>query len=274
MDTSILHNGLITRLRNAGVVEACNARRMFFYLTPPMINERSNSLFKGPLHRDARGSIRFLIDLRWAGFFNQLGGPKGIISGELENQNQPHLFYGDDFVKKARNNLSYFLNRVQLKEQDRSFLRKDFNKKENQKEKLKCLLNRTRKEKSKDTMNNNFGSFKNENFEKFSIKSIECMAESKLQESEFVKNWRSDVHKSPFFNKWVESKLFVKWYYMNSGRNKKVDKNALSDSEHLLYLLHTDGIVSHEQGFMRSACELLFSDKDYLSVDEFIKKIP
>jgi len=33
------------------------------------------------------------------------------------------------------------------------------------------------------------------------------------------------------------------------------------------------GMTKNEKGFMKSACETIFPDKDYLTVEQFIKKL-
>lgn len=87
-----------------------------------------------------------------------------------------------------------------------------------------------------------------------------------------IKRWEKNPDAFPFFKEWVAGMLYVQYYAMKN-QNDRLDKNAQSDIQHLLYLKMADGIVSEEIYFMQSAYNDLYAPKgkQYYSVADLDK---
>ena len=96
------------------------------------------------------------------------------------------------------------------------------------------------------------------------------LSNSKIPKDRLVEYWTQHKERCPYFNKAVEGWLFTTWYFMATEPEPRIDVNAYEDIERLVYLMGLDGIVSNEKGFIKAACETLFPNKDFFTVEQFV----
>lgn len=84
-----------------------------------------------------------------------------------------------------------------------------------------------------------------------------------------IRRWERERWRCPFFNEWATGLLYTQFYAMRY-QSDPIDKGAQPDTEHLMYLLKADAILSEEKGFMRRAFEDLYAawGKRYLTIQE------
>ena len=87
-----------------------------------------------------------------------------------------------------------------------------------------------------------------------------------------IQKWVRNSTDCPYFNEWATGMLYLTYYSM--FRNHKLDENAQSDVQTLLYLNYADALISEEKKFIQHAYDDLYKPRNklYLSVDE-LKKI-
>lgn len=134
-------------------------------------------------------------------------------------------------------------------------------------------VNQKLKNSSMSRKDSKFSEFFNYNFEQTVIDTIKYRINSSVSKDVLVEYWKKHREICPYFNKFVEGWLFMAWHIMASRQDPKIDINAYEDIEHLIYLIGIDGIVSNEKRFIKTACNELFPDKDFLSVKQFMGKI-
>jgi len=280
LDTNVLDNESVSKLKDADLLGACNTGKFAFCFTPVLLKERSDFLLQGTMPETAKGPIQFLLSLRWQKFFNDLNGPGGILASELEGKlPSEYLFIN---FSQIRENLELVLQGGELsdrakKEVQRDKYRWSGQKQQNcaaYKEMRKQIDNHLRKNPSLTRKGSRFADFRDSNFEKTAIDKIQKSINSSIPRDKLIEFWKKNQTRCPYFNKFVEGELFKPWYFMSSQQDPKIDPNAYEDIEHLLFLNSVDGIVSNELGFMKTACQELFPDKDFMTVDQFISRIP
>lgn len=279
LDTNVLDNESVNKLRKAGLIEACHTGRVAFYFTPVLLKERLDFLLKGSILKTTEEPIQLLLSLRWQRFFNDLNGSEGILTSELEGKLPSEcLFINSSQIKE---NLAIVLQGGELSEGAKEEVQRDKDRWASQKQQ-NCIAYREMREQINDYRRKNpsstrkgskFLDFRNANFEKTAIDKIQKSINSNIPKDKLIEYWKLHQDRCLYFNKFVEGELFKPWYFMASEQEPKIDPNAYEDIEHLLYLNGADGIVSNEKRFIREACRELFPDKDFLTVDQFVDKL-
>lgn len=277
-NTSVLDEKTVKDLRRAGIVSACNSGCFAFYMTPVLLKERLHFAANGRIPQSAVEPIKLLIDLKWQKLFNGLGGSEGIYTQELEGKSQTEYLFidhcsikenlklildGGEFINEAKQEIGNDLKQWEVKKEINrdtyKLMRADVNRK-------------LQKDKKLSRKGSNFHSFLELNFEPTAIDKIQKSINSAISKNRLVEYWHKYKALCPYFNKFVEGWLFIPWYFMAVEQEPKIDPNAYEDIEHLIYLLGVDGIVSNEKGFMKVACKTLYPEKDFLPVEQFIKR--
>ncbi|WP_454063530.1 hypothetical protein [Candidatus Nitrospira salsa] len=276
LDTNVLRDDSVQQLKDVGLG---HSGRFAFYFTPVLLNERSNFLLKGAIPETARKSFEFLLSLRWQRFFNDLNGPGGIYTLELEGKlPSEYLFIPHLQIWK---NLTLVLQGGELDQVAKSAVQCERDRRSRQKQQNLILYREMREETTEYLRKNpstrregsKFSDFKDANFEKTAIDKIKNSINSQMTKETLIEYWNNKRQRCPYFNKFIEGQLYQAWYAMSTPAEPKIKPNDYEDIEHLVYLNFVDGIVSNEKGFMKDACLELFPEKDFLSVDEFLKKI-
>ncbi len=279
LDTNVLREDSVDRLKEAGLVEACESGRLAFYFTPVLLKERSDFLFLGSIPETAKKPFEFLLSLRWQRFFNDPNGIGGIYTLELEGKlPSEYLFTSHSQIKE---NLTLVLQGGELTQEAKSEVQRDMDRWSGQRQKNPIAYRKMREEINEHLRKNlslrregsKFLDFRAANIESIAIDKIKSSINSQMPKNALIEYWKKNRDRCPYFNKFIEGQLYQAWYAMATPAEPKIKPNDYEDIEHLVYLNSVDGIVSNERGFMRSACQELFPDKDFLSVDEFVDKI-
>jgi len=279
LDTSVLREDSVNKLIEAGLIEACHSGRFSFYFTPVLLKERSVFLLNGSIPESAKKSFEFLLSLRWQRFFNDLNGPEGIYALELEGKlPSEYLFISDSQI---RENLTLVLQGGELAQEAKTEVQRDMDRwiKQRQqnpiayKEMRQQIDEHLRKNPHLKRQGSKFSDFRGSNFEKMASDKIESSINSQMTKNTLIEYWKKNMKRCPYFNKFIEGQLYQAWYAMAATTDPKIKPNDYEDIEHLVYLNSVDGIVSNEKGFMKVACQELFPEKDFLSLDEFVNRI-
>lgn len=278
-DTSVLDEKSVKDLRNAGIVNACNSGRFAFYMTPVLLKERLHFTAKDRIPQGAVEPIKLLIDFKWQRLFNEPGGPEGIYTQELEGKSRTEYFFIDH--RSIKENLKLILDGGEFIDEAKQDIANDFkqwaSKKNKNRDAYKSMradiTRKLQKDKRLSRKDSNFRSFLELNFESTAIDKIRKSVNSAVSKDRLVEYWLKHRERCPYFNKFIEGCLFTVWYFMAVEQEPKIDANAYDDTEHLVYLIGLDGIVSNEKGFMKAACKTLYPDKDFFSVEQFILRL-
>lgn len=81
-DNNAIDHDSVSKMENAGIIQACNSGQINFYMTPPLLRECFHFITVGKVPRNTTHK-EFLIKIKWAGLFNQLNGKDGILNMEL-----------------------------------------------------------------------------------------------------------------------------------------------------------------------------------------------
>lgn len=277
-DTNVIKTESVQKLKEDGLEAACNSGRFAFYFTPVLLKERFDFLLNGTIPETAKEPIQFLLSLKWQKFFNDLNGPEGILTSELEGKlPSEYLFINSSQI---RTNLELVLGDGELSDEVGEEVQRDKDRWSGQKQQNRVVYKemreqingRLRKNPSLTRKGSKFSDFRDSNFEKAAIDKIQKSINSSVPKDRLIEFWKKNQARCPYFNKFVEGGLFKPWYFMSSQQDPRIDPNAYEDIEHLLFLNSVDGIVSNEQGFMKEACQELFPDKDFMTVGQFINK--
>lgn len=279
IDTNVLDEQSVKRLRDGGVINACVSGKFAFYVTPILLKERFNFAPKGKIPRGAVTPLTLLTELKWQRLFNEPGGQGGIYTKELEGKSRADYLFVDH--RSIKNALRLFLNGDEFTDEEKKIIAKDAEqwsakKKANTlayKAMREDITKKLQKNKSLSRKGSNFKSFLETNFEPTAIDKIQHSINSSVPKDRLVEYWRKHKARCPYFNKFIEGWLFIAWYFMAAEQDSKIDPNAYEDIEHLVYLLGLDGIVSNEKGFMKVACKTLYPDKDFLSIEQFVMRL-
>ncbi|MDP3981439.1 MAG: hypothetical protein Q8Q33_08515 [Chlamydiota bacterium] len=278
-DTNALREDSVSKMKDAGLVEACVSGRFAFYFTPVLLTERSHFLLKGAIPGTARKPFQFLLSLRWQEFFNDFNGPEGIYTLELEGKlPSGYLFISHSQI---RNNLTLILQGGELTQEAQLEIRRDTDRWLRQKQQNLIVYKKMREDINEHLRKNlslkregsKFSDFYNTNFEKMAIDKIKSSINSQMAKETLIEYWNKNKQRCPYFNKFIEGQLYQAWYAMATLTEPRIKSNDYEDIEHLVYLNSVDGIVSNDTGFMKSARQELFPDKEFFSVDEFVDKI-
>jgi len=117
----------------------------------------------------------------------------------------------------------------------------------------------------------------NENFDNFFAESSDNYGEElfsrqlKIDKSDIlINNWKQSKDNFPFSTLWIKGIMYIT-YYARRESNKRLDRNANSDINQIIYLRGLDAIVSEEKYFLKSACNQLYgSAKQFLNLKEFL----
>lgn len=278
LDTNVLDSKSIEALTKAGLQGACRSGRYAFYATPVLLRERLDFALKGKILPRVVGPIKFILDLKWQRCFNELGGPEGIFTRELEGKSQSQYLFTD--YTQIKENLRLILNGGEFDEDAKREILDDklrwSEKKKRNKDVYRLMrddVNQKLKNTPKSRKHSRFSTFRDNVLEEATIDKIKHKIDSTISKDTLVEYWRKYGERCPYFNKLVEGRLFVDWYVMAMEQEPKIDINAYEDIEHLVYLIGVDGIVSNEKGFIKTACTELFPSKDFLSTDQFVKRL-
>ncbi len=279
-DNNIWDEKEIPKLRNAGIVKACSGR-LAFYFTPVLLKEGFDFLRKGPIPDRAVEAIKLLTELRWQKCFNDLNGPEGIFTFELEGKpSSEYLFLPSEETRNIIENSRLILKGGELtpdgKKQYQDYHENWAKRKIKNKEAYALMrddVTKVAKAKNMTRKGSKFSDFLKDNLEETAIEKIQKSINSNHPRKELIKYWKENKEKCYYFNKFIEGCLFTAWYYMAVEKQPAIDINAYEDIEHLIYLIGCDGIVSNEKGFMKAAAAELFPEKDFLSIDEFVLRL-
>ena len=108
LDTNVLKEESVKKLKDAGLIDACNSGRFAFYVTPVLLKERLDFASRGEVYPGAATSVQFLLELKWQRLFNELGGPEGIFTKEVEGKSQSEYLFID--YAQIEKNLGLILN--------------------------------------------------------------------------------------------------------------------------------------------------------------------
>lgn len=276
-DTNVLKPEIAQQLEEKGFKEACYSGRVAFYFTPVLLKERFDFLLKGAIPETTKVAIGLLLSIRWQRLFNDLNGPEGIYALELEGKLPSEYLFRS--YSEVRTNLELVFQGGVLLNEAREDMQRNKDRWLGQKQK-NCIAfkemreqinNHLRKNPSLTREGSKFSDFRDANFEKTAIDKINKSINSQISKEILIEYWKKYRERCPYFNKFIEGWLFMAWYAMAMEQEPKIDPNAYEDIEHLVYLNSVDGIVSSEKGFMKKACQELFPDKGFLSVDEFME---
>ncbi len=278
LDTNVLDSESIETLAKAHLQDACRSGRCAFYTTPVLLRERLSFISKDRIPVKAVRPITFVLKLKWQRIFNELGGPEGILAGELEGKSQTQYLFTD--CTRIKQNLRLILNGGEFGKEARSEILGDQlqwsqNKRQNRdtRRSMRDEVNKRMRNNPRGRRYSRFSTFRERVFEREAIDKIEHKIDSTISKDTLVEYWRKHRGRCPYFNKLIEGRLFVDWHAMAVEQEPKIDINAYEDIEHLVYLVGVDGIVSNEKGFIKTACTELFPSKDFLSTDQFVKRL-
>jgi hypothetical protein len=279
IDTNVLDEQSAKRLRDGGIIDACVSGRFAFYVTPILLKERFDFASKGRIPRGAVAPLSLLAELKWQKLFNEPGGQSGIYTKELEGEPRADYLFVD--YQSIKNALRIFLNGGEFSNEEKKIIAEDAErwsakKKANRlayKAMREDITKKLQKNKSLSRKGSNFKSFLETNFEPTAVDKIQHSINSTVPKEKLVEYWRKHKARCPYFNKFVEGWLFIPWHFMAVEQDPRIDPNAYEDVEHLVYLFGIDCIVSNEKGFMKDACKVLYPDKDFLSVEQFITRL-
>lgn len=278
-DTNVLKPEIVQKLEEESLKETCHSGKVAFYFTPVLLKERLDFLLKGAIPETTKVPIRFLLSIRWQRLFNDLNGPEGIYTLELEGKLPSEYLFTS--YSEVRTNLGLVFQGGVLSNEAREDVQRDKDRWLEQKQK-NCIAFKEMREQINNHLRENpsltregskFFDFRDANFEKTAIDKINKSIDSQISKEILIEYWKKYKERCPYFNKFIEGWLFMAWYAMAMEQEPKIDPNAYEDIEHLVYLNSVDGIVSNEKGFMKKACQELFPDKDFLSADEFIGRL-
>lgn len=275
-DTSVLDEKSVKDLRNAGIVNVCDSGRFAFYMTPVLLKERLHFTARGRIPQGGIESVKLLVDLKWQKLFNEPGGLEGIYTQEIEGKSRiNYLFIDHCSIKK---NLKLIVDGGEFIDEAKQTIADDFGQWASKKNKNRDayrlmradVTKKLQKDKKLSRKGSNFQSFLELNFEPTAIDKIRNSINSTISKDRLVEYWLKHRAQCLYFNKFIEGWLFIAWHFMAVERDPKIDVNAYDDTEHLVYLIGLDGIVSNEKSFMKDAHKALYPDKDFLSVQQFI----
>lgn len=278
-DTSVLDEKSVKDLRNAGIVSVCNSGRFAFYMTPVLLKERLHFTAKGRIPQGAIEPVKLLVDLKWQKLFNEPGGPEGIYTQELEGKSRTNYLFIDH--RSIKENLKLILDGGEFIDAAKQTIAEDFeqwtSKKNKNRDAYKLMrvdvTKKLQKDKKLSRKDSDFKSFLGLNFESVAVEKIRGSINSVVSKDRLVEYWLKHRARCSYFNKFIEGWLFTVWYFMAVEQEPKIDANAYDDIEHLVYLIGLDGIVSNEKGFIMSACKALYPDKEFLSVEQFVRML-
>lgn len=249
-------------------------------LVPPiLLHERFDFLISVVQHSTILQVANLFLNLKWKGILREINGPQGIMRLELEGDPIGSILYDDEFSSKLKEHLkTAMIDPSHLEVSDRKIL-EDY-------KRFRCEL--------KD---GNLGELEdiNQQFKAMTAGQEIIMDEppfpfmykymdreiqrhlpnicSQKSVEDLYRYWKNNKNTCPYFNKYIEGFLFVRWYAMKVPGKRHLDKNWLEDLEYLIYLIEADGMVAEEKGFMKEACEALFPNKDFMNVDECTQRL-
>jgi hypothetical protein len=277
LDTNILKVDPVNKLKGAGLLEACNSGRFAFYLTPVLVEERFNFVLKGAIPDTARIPVEFLLSMKWQRLFNDLDGPNGIYTMELEGRGQSEYLFQNP--SNVRQNLELVLKGEKLfSDEEKKKLQRDKDQWLEQKLQNRTVYKNMMEQYDEVLCQNPLGPRTRPSFshmldscvEKMAINKIKRSIHSRVPKENLIEYWRKHRQRCPYFNKCIEASLFLAWY-ATAEPKPPIDLNAYEDFQHLVYLNGIDGIVSEDKEFMKAACQELFPAKHCWSIDEFVE---
>jgi hypothetical protein len=279
IDTNVLCEESANQLIKGGIISACNSGRFSFYATPILITESTNFVTKGKIPLRAIKPLKLLTELKWQRLFNEPGGPDGIYTGELEGKSRTEYLFTD--YQPVKQKLAFISNGGQFTDEAKremsAYLTQRTAEKVKNHESYKLiradLIKKLQENKSLSRKDSKFDPVLKLRFEPTVIEKIKTSINSNVPKDKLIECWTKHKERCPYFNKVIEGWLFTAWYFMAVEPEPKIDINASEDIEHLVYLLGLDGIVSNEKGFIKAACETLFPNKNFLTVEQFVKRL-
>lgn len=267
-DSSVFDIEALSKLEQSSFKKAIAYGRISFYMTPIFINECLDFISDQKVPQKIISKLSFIHDLKWQRIFNEVGGQEGIYTRELEGELLPseYLFTPNVWIKKSIHQIIRGGELTQTQKDSINLLRSRLRRIKEEARGVLCQL-RGNEKPVKDV---SFQDCVSHSFERIAITKIENRIDSRKSKDGLLKFWKSNMHRCPHFNKFVETEVFMLWVALQE-RDLKIDLNGFEDAEHLVYLNDVDGIVSREQKFMKRLSENIFPNKDYFSIDEFIQ---
>ncbi|MBF0522089.1 MAG: hypothetical protein HQL24_03415 [Candidatus Omnitrophica bacterium] len=266
LDSSVIDEKSIDELKAAGLERACLSGKLSFYVTPPLLKECFHFASRGKMPEELKTCIKYLLGFKWQRIFNEISGSEGIYAMELKGKcPSEYLFSPYAYLREGIQNL---VQGNEIEDNGKKEIQQyieNWEARKDQNRKVLCEI----RDMFGSKCNPSFKEYFNSVFETTAIYKIKKSINSHDSKEVIIEYWQQHKDRCSHFNKFVEGELFVIW---NAAVTKqKLDNNSQDDIEHLVYLNDVDGIVSNEKGFMKESARVLFPDKDYLSLDEFIK---
>jgi len=278
LDTSIFHNfdyasDVLYKLKEKSIIRV--------YISPMLLEESFRLMLYDKATSDIKKRLQFILDIsseRWLEDTFEIS--KMELGFYLRRKDYQFLKVEKEQIVKE--NMRLFLTGGVLKKDDihkiNSYLKENKNKADNLHEigydmrrivaqKIKGLG-----KKHKD-ITETWQDFKLRGLNKWGVGLIRrkgCY--SKMFQLFALSVWIINRNRCPYFHDWVQGMLYISFYNMKYP-NMKIDKNAQSDIQHLMFLRKVDAIVSEEQKFMRTAWNDIYAPlgKKYFNISEIAK---
>jgi hypothetical protein len=261
-DRSIFHGTKFAQLRSSGIGSLVKRSAMKVFFTPMFIEETLNRSLNNRAEFESQWAfIRSLTGQKWFKYARE------IVSIEL----------GDRIVGKG-----YYL-------QPRHRVRRTFRNSRKPFEQMfpaddlqNAILQIERNRQTDDRFRQTRIGWRNQlrthldKFDAFVDQEADKVIQSVFMKNEpdssgFLHTWSTKRHKCRFAEQLVKA-LCATIFLPIADQQLKVDRNDVSDSEQLAFLLWGDIMVSDDTRFMRHGFDLLYSssDKQFMTLPEFL----
>lgn len=275
---AVSRNENIDKLKSSNLVSKISSGEISLYLTPTLLEERLDFLDKPIAERNEQGIAagKYVLSLPFKRVFRDIFGPEGILMLELEQNLMSSTLYlsqsdSDHLISEAILRLNneiddedYFRSKLEWRERKKA-------RRGNYVDMRKYTAQKFDEE-NLNWLNARFEMFYKENLISHGKTIIMENSNNPELDRMIVDRWEKDPKRFPYWNDFVRGRLYLAFYAMNPSYGK-IDEGAHEDLDQLLYLRRVDGIISNEKKFMKNAHEYLYPDKEFLSVDEFVKKL-
>jgi len=231
--------------------------------------------------KEAREQFRYILDITNGRWFRDR---EELFNIELEGKysHDKYFFLNSEEQSYLLNMIRKIVLKGKLGEEDIKVITGRKEKLSVQRENVKSILRGMREDvprRLKGT-GKKLGDI-SEDFDKFYIANLEKSGEMMIRSKTItvtnkdllVAEWKRCKERYPYFTAWMKAFLYMEYHAM-AEQNRKIDINAISDIDQLIYLEGLDGVVSDDAGFMKDAFRQLYGEnKQFLSSDQFLKFI-
>ena len=280
LDRSIFHGPKFELLRQTKLSALTKNHTVVIYGNP-MLAEETFSLELIGREKEAREQLRYILDITNGRWFRDR---EELFNIELEGKysHDKYFFLNSEEQKRLLNMVRTIVLKGKLGEEDIKVITGRKERLSTQRENVKTILRGMREEVPRrlKRTGKKLGDI-NEDFDKFYITNLEKSGEMMIRSKTIavtnkdlmVAEWKSHKERYPYFTLWMKAFLYMEYHAM-AEQNRKIDINAISDIDQLIYLEGLDGVVSDDTGFMKDAFRQLYGEnKHFLSSDQFLKFI-